>query len=103
MAGAPDLEYARVVADFIQSRHHEVIVTLGDMLAVLPDVIYHLESFDALLVRSSTTNYLAAKAAADYVPAVFSGEGGDELFAVTSCLPGTRISSHSTRLNWTTN
>jgi asparagine synthase (glutamine-hydrolysing) len=81
IAGAPDLEYARVVADFIQSQHHEVIVTLGDMLAVLPDVIYHLESFDALLVRSSITNYLAAKAAADYVPTVFSGEGGDELFA----------------------
>jgi asparagine synthase (glutamine-hydrolysing) len=51
------------------------------MLAVLPRVIYHLESFDALLVRSSITNYLAAKAAADYVPAVFSSEGGDELFA----------------------
>jgi asparagine synthase (glutamine-hydrolysing) len=26
-------------------------------------------------------NYLVAKAAAEYVPAVFSGEGGDELFA----------------------
>jgi asparagine synthase (glutamine-hydrolysing) len=56
-------------------------VTFGEMLAVLPTVIYHLESFDALLVRSSITNYLVAKAAADYVPAVFSGEGGDELFA----------------------
>ena len=51
------------------------------MLAVLPEVIYHLESFDALLVRSSITNYLVAQAASDYVPAVFSGEGGDELFA----------------------
>jgi asparagine synthase (glutamine-hydrolysing) len=81
IAGAPDLEYARVVADYIQAQHHEIVVTPGDMLAVLPDVIYHLESFDALLVRSSITNYLAAKAAADYVPAVFSGEGGDELFA----------------------
>jgi asparagine synthase (glutamine-hydrolysing) len=80
-AGAPDLEHARAVADFIQAQHHEVIVTLDDMLAALPEVIYHLESFDALLVRSSITNYLAAKAAADYVPAIFSGEGGDELFA----------------------
>ena len=47
----------------------------------MPAVIYHLESFDALLVRSSITNYLVAQAAADFVPAVFSGEGGDELFA----------------------
>ena len=81
LPGALDLEYARAVADHIAATHHEIIVTFGDMLAVLPTVIYHLESFDALLVRSSITNYLVARAAADYVPAVFSGEGGDELFA----------------------
>jgi len=81
MRGAPDLEYARQVAQHLQSEHHEVVVTLDQMLAVLPKVIYHLESFDALLVRSSITNYLVAKLAAEYVPEVFSGEGGDELFA----------------------
>jgi asparagine synthase (glutamine-hydrolysing) len=81
LPGAPDLEYARATADFIQSDHHEVVVNLQDMLRVLPKVIYHLESFDALLVRSSITNYLVARLASDYVPKVFSGEGGDELFA----------------------
>lgn len=50
-------------------------------MTVLPEVIYHLESFDAWLVRSSIMNYLAARLAAEYVSAVFSGEGGDELFA----------------------
>jgi len=79
--GAPDLKYARMVADFIGSDHHEVIPSFEDMLSALPDVIYHLESFDALLVRSSITNYLVAKTASEYVDAVFSGEGGDELFA----------------------
>ncbi len=79
--GAPDLEYAREVASFIDSRHHEVLVDLDRMLAALPRVIYHLESFDALLVRSSITNYLVAELASDHVCAVFSGEGGDELFA----------------------
>jgi len=79
--GAPDLEYAREAAEFIGSNHHEAVVTLGDMLVALPEVIYHLESFDALLVRSSITNYLVAKLASDYVEEVFSGEGGDELFA----------------------
>ena len=79
--GAPDLAGAAEVAEHIGSDHHEVIVTFDEMLSVLPDVIYHLESFDALLVRSSITNYLVARAAADYVPAVFSGEGADELFA----------------------
>jgi asparagine synthase (glutamine-hydrolysing) len=81
LSGAPDLEHAREVANFIGSRHHEVILNVEKMVKVLPDVIYHLESFDALLVRSSIANYLAAKAASEHVAEVFSGEGGDELFA----------------------
>jgi asparagine synthase (glutamine-hydrolysing) len=80
LASAPDLRFARKIADHLDADHHEVIVTLEELLAALPDVIYHLESFDALLVRSSITNYLAAKRAADYVGSVFSGEGADELF-----------------------
>jgi asparagine synthase (glutamine-hydrolysing) len=81
LATAEDLIYAREVASFLRTDHHEVIVTIEEMLAVLPQVIYHLESFDPLLVRSSITNYMVAKRASDFVPAVFSGEGGDELFA----------------------
>ncbi len=81
LPGAPDVTYAQMVADHIQSQHHVRQVTIEEMLTVLPEVIYHLESFDAWLVRSSIMNYLVAQMAADYVPAVFSGEGGDELFA----------------------
>ena len=81
MPGSPDLEYARLVAEHIESDHHEIVVSQEDLLEVLPETIYHLESFDALLVRSSLTNYLAGRAAAEYVPAVLSGEGADELFA----------------------
>jgi asparagine synthase (glutamine-hydrolysing) len=78
---ASDLEYAREVADFIGSDHHEVVLSFDKLLEELPVVIYHLESFDALLVRSSITNYLVAKLASQYVSTVFSGEGADELFA----------------------
>lgn len=78
---APDVEFARKVADYIGSKHHELTVQIEDLLAVLPEVIYFLESFDAWLVRSSILNFMVARLAADYVPAVFSGEGGDELFA----------------------
>jgi len=80
LPGAPDLAFAQMVADFAETTHHQIVVTLDELLAVLPQVIYHLESFDALLVRSSITNYLVGKAAADYVGSVFSGEGADELF-----------------------
>jgi asparagine synthase (glutamine-hydrolysing) len=81
LKGAPDLYYARQIADYIQSDHHEVTVSFDELIEILPEVIYHLESFDALLVRSSLTHYLVTKMAAEYVPAVFSGEGSDELFA----------------------
>ena len=69
------------MAAFIHSDHHEVVVTFDEMLAVLPEVIYHLESFDALLVRSSILLFAAAQMASGTVSALFSGEGADELFA----------------------
>ncbi|MCJ7434204.1 MAG: asparagine synthase-related protein [Anaerolineales bacterium] len=81
MAGAPDLEFARAAAEFIHADHHERVVQPEELYASLSEAICALESFDAWLIRSSVMNYLVAKAAADYVPAVFSGEGGDELFA----------------------
>ncbi len=77
--GAPDLEYARKVAQHIDSEHHERIYNLAEMLDVLEKTIYHLESFDAPLVNSAVSNYLVSELAADRVPFVFSGEGGDEL------------------------
>lgn len=79
--GASDLEYARQVAEYIGAVHYEHIYKIEDMQMVLEKVIYHLESFDAPLVHSAVSNYLVSKLAADYVPFVLSGEGGDELFA----------------------
>jgi asparagine synthase (glutamine-hydrolysing) len=81
MDGAPDLEHARAVAEFLGTDHHELICTVDDLARALPDVIYHLESFDALLVRSSLTNFLVGKLSSEHVDVVLSGEGGDELFA----------------------
>jgi asparagine synthase (glutamine-hydrolysing) len=80
LPGSADLKYARMVADFLHSEHHEVVVNIDDLLAILPEVIYHLESFDAWLVRSSLMNFLVGKISAEYVPSVLSGEGGDEIF-----------------------
>lgn len=81
LQGGADLEFAREVAAFLDTTHHELVVDVDQLLAVLPQVVYSLESFDALLVRSSLTNFLVGELASRFVPAVFSGEAGDELFA----------------------
>jgi asparagine synthase (glutamine-hydrolysing) len=54
---------------------------LSQILEVLPEVIYYLESFDLSLVRSSVTNYLISRYVRDQgIEVLLSGEGGDEVF-----------------------
>jgi len=81
LPGSADIEHSKIAARHIGTIHHILEVKPKDLIKAIPEVIYHLESFDALLVRSSLLNYQVAKMASDYVPAVFSGEGADELFA----------------------
>lgn len=76
-----DITCARLMADYIRSNHHELIVDLDQILAVLPQVIWSLESFDPSLVRSSVSNYLISKYAREQgMEVLLSGEGGDEVF-----------------------
>ena len=76
-----DLLAARAVADYLDTRHHELIYTVEDMLEVLETVIYHLESYDPALIRSAIPCYFVSKLAADHVKVALSGEGSDEAFA----------------------
>ncbi|MGB9672710.1 MAG: asparagine synthase-related protein [Anaerolineales bacterium] len=80
-AGSTDLEQAQFMASYLGTIHHELIISDEILVNTLAEVIWALESFDALLVRSSVVNYLVSKLATDFVDVVLSGEGGDELFA----------------------
>jgi asparagine synthase (glutamine-hydrolysing) len=76
-----DVRNARIIADHIGTDHQELIVDFDEVLEVLPEVIYHLESFDPSLVRSSVSNFLISKhARKSGVEVLLSGEGGDEIF-----------------------
>ena len=76
-----DIETARTMAKQIDSDHHELIVDLDQILVVMPEVIYYLESFDPSLVRGSVSNYLISKYAREQgIDLLLSGEGGDEIF-----------------------
>jgi asparagine synthase (glutamine-hydrolysing) len=75
-----DPKYAKSVAEYLGTVHHEYIYTEAEMLQILPSVIYHLESFDFALVRSAIANYFVARLAKDFVKVVLVAEGSDELF-----------------------
>jgi asparagine synthase (glutamine-hydrolysing) len=76
-----DIQNARIMAEYVNSDHHELIVNLDQILAALPEVIYYLESFDPSLVRSSVSNFLISRYAREHgIHVLLSGEGGDEVF-----------------------
>jgi asparagine synthase (glutamine-hydrolysing) len=81
MAGAEDLRAAREVAAFLGTSHFELEYDRDEMLRVLPEVIFHLESFDAPLVRSAIPGFLVSRLACRHVKVVLTGEGADELFS----------------------
>lgn len=76
-----DLQAARKVAGYLGTRHHERLFELREVIEMLPEVIYRLESFDCALVRSAIPNYFLAALASKHVKVALSGEGADELFA----------------------
>ncbi|MDQ2692860.1 MAG: asparagine synthase B [Chloroflexota bacterium] len=79
--GSADLAAARQMAHYLKTIHHEYVYSAQDMMDVLPDVLYHLESFDPALVRSAIPNYFLAKLAAEHVKVMLTGEGADEVYA----------------------
>lgn len=79
--GSPDLAAARVVAEHLGLEHHERVYTDDDVVAVLPEVVRSIESYEPSLVRSAVPNYLLAELAAEHLKVVLTGEGADELFA----------------------
>jgi asparagine synthase (glutamine-hydrolysing) len=85
---SPDLKAARVVAAHLDTIHHEYIYTEAEMIDLLPEVIYQLESYDPALVRSAIPCYIVSRLASKYVKVVLTGEGADELFAGYSYLAG---------------
>ncbi len=79
---AIDLKYARQVADYIGSNHHEVIISRQDVLDALEPVIKALGTFDITTIRASIGMYLLCKWIRQNtdIRVVLTGEISDELF-----------------------
>ena len=79
---AIDLKYAREVADYIHSNHHEVIISKKDILEALEKVIELLGTYDITTIRASLGMYLVCKAIHEQsdIRVIMTGEISDEIF-----------------------
>ena len=81
LKGSTDLTFAKIVADFLGTKHHEIIVTEEEFLDAIPETIRVIESYDTTSVRASVGNYLVSKNIANCSDAkvIFNGDGADEV------------------------
>lgn len=79
---AIDLKYARQVAEYIHSNHHEVIITRDDVIAALEPVIHALGTWDITTIRASVGMYLVCRWIHENTDlrVILTGEISDELF-----------------------
>lgn len=77
-----DLKYAKIVADYIGSEHHEVVFTKEEAFDHLHELIGKLETWDITTIRASMGMSLVCKYIREKtdVKVVLTGEVSDELF-----------------------
>jgi len=90
--GPIDTKYARIVADYLKSEHHEYLFTKKDIFDTLSELIYTTETWDITTIRASLGMYLICKYVRENtdVKVLLTGEISDELFGYkyTDFAPG---------------
>lgn len=85
MADSPDVMAAKAVVEALGGSEyidHKIrYFTPDEVFDLIPKIIYHMETYEAELIRSSIPNWFLAEHAAKDVKMVLTGEGSDELFA----------------------
>lgn len=81
LKGSEDLKYASLVAEYLQTKHTEIIVTEKEMFEAIPQVVYAIESYDVTTIRASIGNYLLGKYISKNSNAkvILNGDGSDEV------------------------
>ena len=77
-ARVDETHHARLVAESLGARHHELRVSAGEGLAVLPHIVAQMDQ--PLADYAVVPTYVMSRFAAEHVKVVLSGEGADELF-----------------------
>lgn len=85
MRNSPDVMAAKAVVEDLGGAkyidHKIRYFTPDEVFDTIPKIIYHMETYEAELIRSSIPNWFLAEHAAKDVKMVLTGEGADELFA----------------------
>jgi asparagine synthase (glutamine-hydrolysing) len=81
MKDSEDLKYAKIVAEYLDTNHTEIILTEEDFFNAIPSVIDTIETYDTTTIRASIGNYLLGKYISTHSDAkvIFNGDGSDEL------------------------
>lgn len=81
--GSNDLHYAKIVASFLNTNHHELVIDEVDATLDIANIIYKIESHDTTTIRASTPMFILSEYISQHFPhrVIFSGEGADEIFA----------------------
>ena len=75
-----DLPFARIVADFLGTTHHEIDFTVEEGINSIDEIVNVLETYDITTIRASTPHYLMSRKIKSMgVKMVLSGEGSDEI------------------------
>ena len=81
MPGSEDLKRAKIVANYLKTKHTEITLSKEEFFKAIPDTIQAIESYDTTTVRASIGNYLIGKYISEHSDAkvIFNGDGSDEL------------------------
>ena len=75
-----DLPFARMVAEYLGTKHHEIDFTVEEGMNSIDEIINVLETYDITTIRASTPHYLMSRKIKSMgVKMVLSGEGSDEI------------------------
>ena len=82
MKGSTDLQYAKLAAQHIKSKHHSVELSVQDFLNAIEETIYMTETYDITTIRASVGNYLIAKYIKNNTnyAVIYNGDGSEEIF-----------------------
>ena len=79
--GSDDIKYAKIAANYLGTKHTEIIINENEYMNAIPHVIQILETYDTATVRAGVAQYLACKYINNYTnyDHIFTGDGADEL------------------------